>query len=166
MGLNISVLTPLGGPPSALPVAVVATEGAPTPAKVAPSAGSGQSGLEAGLQQGKPRAGGDLRSKNRSDTVAAEQHSAEPQSHAQMGEMLRVSIAPKGAEQASAERGLGERIAAERHENDQPDYAKALAERVMLLPEKGDLSLEASRLPPYGERAGEEDAVPSALRRV
>lgn len=162
MGLNISVLTPLGGPPSALPVAAVAGIAvAPSPTKVAPSGGSGHSGLEAGLQQGKPRQGADLQGKNRNDTSGAEPIPLDPQSNAQMGETLRVSIAPKGADAPRPDRA-----AAERESKDQPDYAKALAERVMLLPEKGDLSLEASRLPPYGERAGEEPEAPTALRRV
>ncbi|MBL8562640.1 MAG: hypothetical protein JNN06_10200 [Gemmobacter sp.] len=41
------------------------------------------------------------------------------------------------------------------------DEAKALIDRIVLLPEKGDLSLEASQMPPYGPPPGAHAAQPS-----
>ncbi|HRK42964.1 MAG TPA: hypothetical protein PLH11_07985 [Gemmobacter sp.] len=42
------------------------------------------------------------------------------------------------------------------------DEAKALIDRIVLLPEKGDLSLEASQMPPYGPPPGPPSAAQPA----
>lgn len=100
--------------------------------------------------------------------VEQEPRNPAPQLLAQQAatEVVRLALA-QATTQAAAERDIGEvddanrsadlKIKAVRayEETSQVlDEAKSLIDRIVLLPEKGDLSLEASQMPPYGPPPG------------
>lgn len=114
--------------------------------------------------------------------VEQEQRNPAPQLLAQQAaaEVTRLAIAQVGIQQAAA-RDTGETDAETRSSdlkikavrayeetNQVLDEAKSLIDRIVLIPEKGDLSLEASQMPPYGPPPGpgvaEQGVMTSALR--